>query len=397
MKIGFVKMTPLDDDGAPISGVGSVVRDWIEALRRRGHDAEVFAFKDHLTTGENATAVYRKSLFGDRRLGATLRRWSEDSGVEILHFHTSLRQTFRALRRPLPRPAIASLHTFEAVCPLCTKRLPGGEACRFSPGPVCVRQGCRSVRRYCMHDLPARALRRRSWRFLSRVLVHNRALGEALGGMLSTTAVTRVPLGVDVARFAATRRPGDGRTVVYAGRFRREKGVHHLIAAFARVRRKIPAAKLLLIGAGEEEAPLLNLCDRLGVSGSVRFTGAAARREIPRRLSGASVAVLPSIWEENFGLAGLEAMAAGLPVVGSDMAGIREWLENGRNGYLVPPGDEIALASAVEKILRDNGRRREMGRAARITAEAFDIHAVTGALEKVYEQVIAEAGNEVGG
>ena len=142
-----------------------------------------------------------------------------------------------------------------------------------------------------------------------------------------------------------------------------------LLRAMPRIRRAVPGAALDLLGDGPERERYEALAAGLGVNDACRFAGAVPFDEVLRRMAAAAVQVSPSL-REAFGLVNLEAHSVGTPVVASDVDGIREVVVDGETGVLVPPGDADALADAIVEMLQDEGRRHELGRAARARFEA---------------------------
>jgi glycosyltransferase involved in cell wall biosynthesis len=125
---------------------------------------------------------------------------------------------------------------------------------------------------------------------------------------------------------------------------------------------------------------------RLGVHDRVTFTGWLDAEQLARELAEASVVAIPSLWPEPFGMVGIEAFAAGRPVVASATGGVEDWLEDGRSGLCVPAGDVRALAGALSQLLADPARQREMGAAGRIAVGArFTEERHVAALLDAYE------------
>ncbi len=150
--------------------------------------------------------------------------------------------------------------------------------------------------------------------------------------------------------------PEDNPVVLYVGRLLRIKGPHHLLRAFPAVLGRFPHALLVVVGDGEERTELETLAHGLGLDGRVRFAGARPHGDVIRFMRAADVFVLPSL-VESFGIVLLEAMSCGLPVVASRVMGIPYLVEDGENGFLVPPGDEAALADRITALLQDRGLR----------------------------------------
>jgi len=171
------------------------------------------------------------------------------------------------------------------------------------------------------------------------------------------------------------------------GRLTEQKGHTYLLDAFAQVMRVLPAARLLVIGDGELRPTLERRATRLGLHGSVIFTG--RREDVPRLMMALDVLALPSLWE-GFGLVLLEAMAAGKPIVASRVSAIPEIVADGETGLLVPPRDVKALAQALLALLHDPQRATEMGRRGRLRLEQeFTVERMVSQTEAAYEKVRA--------
>ena len=209
------------------------------------------------------------------------------------------------------------------------------------------------------------------WRRATRVV----AVCESLGRLALRTEpglrYSVIPNGVDLTRFrpssrGRSRHGGKVRCVAVA-RLVERKGLGDLIEAIATLERG--RFELEIVGSGPDEWKLRDLADRLGVSREVIFAGSVGRDEIPGRYRDADIFTLAS-WEEAFGNVFAEAMASGLPIVGSTVGGIPELVEHGRNGYLVPPREPRALAAAIRLLADNPDLRVEIGRRNRAQAEA---------------------------
>lgn len=177
--------------------------------------------------------------------------------------------------------------------------------------------------------------------------------------------------------------------VVSVGRLTKQKGHRYLLRAWPAVARSMPHARLLVVGEGSWRARLTEEARALGISDSVIFTG--WRSDVNAILSAADLFVHPSLWE-GFGLAILEAMAAGTCVVASGVSTIPELVVDGETGSLVPPGDSAALADTILRLLTDSHRRRQMGEAGRRRAiETFGPERMVRATETVYEELLASS------
>jgi glycosyltransferase involved in cell wall biosynthesis len=175
--------------------------------------------------------------------------------------------------------------------------------------------------------------------------------------------------------------------LVCVARFAPQKNHDLLVSAFAKGPASDPRAHLVLAGQGVLRAQLQIRVNQLGLTNRVHFLG--LRTDIPDVLGAADIFVLSSDYEGN-PLSVIEAMAAGLPIVSTAVGGVPELLQNGREGFIVQPGNADGLSEAMVTLLKDSDLRRTMGRAAALRAKAkFDVSAMVRAYEELYEEVSA--------
>ena len=149
------------------------------------------------------------------------------------------------------------------------------------------------------------------------------------------------------------------------GRVVEDKGFDVALSAFRIVLNELPDARLVVAGDGIARQNLERLAADLGVDDRVEFTGTVDREEVPSLIDAATLVIMPSRWEEAFGLVALEAAQRARPVVASRVGGLQEVVVDGETGLLVPREDPAALADAVVSLLRDPARAAELGRKAR--------------------------------
>ncbi len=173
--------------------------------------------------------------------------------------------------------------------------------------------------------------------------------------------------------------------IVYAGQIIRGKGVDVLLEALALVQSSF---ECVILGDGNHRAYCEKLARKLGLAERVKFVGFVPQAAVATYYRDASVAVMSSLWPEPFGAVGLEAMRCGLPVVAFDAGGIREWLIDGWNGFLVPWLDRPRYAGAVELLLRDKAHARQLGENARQwVGERFGFAVYIDGLERLFSRL----------
>lgn len=200
-----------------------------------------------------------------------------------------------------------------------------------------------------------------------------------------------IPNGIDLETYARARRANktNGR-ILFIGRPEPRKGLSVLLEAFAGLRLKMPDASLVLAGPSEEDVRGLihsrNGC-RVCLDG-VEALGRVSLEAKLEQMRRAEVLCAPSLGGESFGIVLTEALAAGIPVVASDIPGYRAVLAEGAAGVLVPPGEASALESALLSLLHDRGLRRDLSVAGIARSERFSWDRVIGQVLEVYEDAL---------
>ena len=200
-----------------------------------------------------------------------------------------------------------------------------------------------------------------------------------------------IPNGVEVERFATARpieRWRDGTpNLLFVGRFEERKGLLHLLKAYRLLRREGRDCRLLVVGHGpqEREARRYVLTRRLG---GVELLGRVGDDEKARWFATSDIYVSPATGRESFGIVLLEAMAAGKPIVCSDIHGYKGVVRRGEQALLVPPRDARALADAIARLLDDPKERTRMGESGRERSHEFGWDRVAARVDDYYGFVI---------
>ena len=261
-----------------------------------------------------------------------------------------------------------------------------------------------SSKRWLHSTLPYRVANGIGFRLSTRVLANSPAVATSLqrDDRLSPKRVVVIPNFVDEAAFAT---PSDAQL----HEWRRELQLHEgarvigivasllpikdhgtLLRAASILRNRWPDLRVVIVGAGPALPSLQALAETLGVRDVVRFAG--LRPQVPSFHYLFDVSVLCST-SEGFPNTLVEAMAAGRPIVATDVGGVRDAVRHEENGLLVPAGDADAIAGAVDALLADTERARLMGGRGRTRAhDEFSAPVVIGSLERLYEQLLAGNG-----
>lgn len=349
-------------------GVGAHVEASAAALARSGMRVTVLAARiesDEVPSG--VTVCHSPQLFNahasmEVRFGEAL-----SSQPEVIHLN-QLDDPDVVEFLQLRAPVVISAHGYLA-CTSGVHYFRPGQECRRAHGLGCVPNLVRCAHTRDPRTLPA------SYAQAGRALavLKNADLAVSYSSSvdrhLAINGVDRrriVPYFPTVAPKASSEHE-TRRRVVFAGRIVAPKGVGVLLRAAREV-----DAEFVVCGDGWQLPAMRRLARRLGVEQRVGFRGWLDPDGLAQELADASVVVVPSLWPEPFGLVGIEAFAAGRPVIASATGGIGDWLEDGVSGLLVRAGDSHALARALSELLDDPQRQREMGAAGRASvAERF--------------------------
>ncbi len=366
MRIGIVCPYSFQVPG----GVQRHVHDLAETLIAMGHTVSVLAPADDdvplppyvVPAGRSVPVRYNGSVarlsFGP--VSATrVRRWLTAGEFDVVHVHEPLTPSLAMLAvvSAKDEPVVATFHT----------AMTRSRAMHAASGVLQLVLE-RITARIAVSD-PAR-----------RVQV------EHLGG-----GAWQVPNGVSVSRFADAQPllgwPGEGGTIGFLGRFTEpRKGFPVLLDAFTRLAVARPSVRLLVGGPGDPAGVLESVPAH--VASRITFLGTVSEEDKARMLRSVDIYVAPNTGGESFGMILTEAMAAGTPVVASDLDAFRRVLDGGRAGALVPVGDAAALAEVLAQLLDDPGRRADLVAHAGEVVAGYDWPDVARRVLEVYHFAI---------
>jgi phosphatidylinositol alpha-mannosyltransferase len=212
-----------------------------------------------------------------------------------------------------------------------------------------------------------------------------------------------IPNGIDLSRFTWHRATGqprdhDSLTILFVGRLDRRKGFVYLLEAFLQLKALYPRLRLQVVGpfTNKEAEPLKNIALSRGIT-DVDFAGYVTPEALPLFYQQADIFCAPALGFESFGMVLLEAMAAGLPVVASNIAGYRSLLVEGQEGWLTPPGQPLAIAAALRRLIDNPALRSEMGWRGRLKAQHYSWDYLVDEVLEVYHETMARKRNRSSG
>jgi glycosyltransferase involved in cell wall biosynthesis len=372
-------------------GVSAHVQTSAAALARHGLDVRVIAARVESADEIPGVRLYRcPELFKDdvpmaQRIGEALA-----FGPDVIHLHQVDRpDVVQAMRETAP--VVISAHVYSA-CTSGVYYFRPGEECTRAHGPGCV---FNLIARGCAHTRNLKPLPTRYRNASRRVDALRRAdlvvsYSSAVDRHLAANGLTRRQIVPFPATIEAKHGSGHAtrRRVVFAGRIVRQKGVAVLIRAAREVN-----GEFVICGDGRQLEEMRELAREMGVQDRVRFRGWLSSEQLAEEFANASIVVVPSLWPEPFGLVGIEALAAGRPVIASATGGIEDWLDDGVSGICVKPGSVEQLARALNELLADPARQQAMGLAGkRAVGERFSPEGHVAAMLDAYARARASWG-----
>ena len=366
LKIGLV--SPYD------YAVHGGVNDHIKALggefRRRGHDVRVVApctapegieDPDFIPMGRavpvpSGGSIARISL--SIWLRRRIKRLLQQESFDVVHLHEPIAGfvTLNMLRESYSTGAayVGTFHTNRGT-------------------PFYKMGGTRLARRYVR-------------RLHGRIAVSPAALSFISGPLPGEYRI--IPNGIDVNGFSSAEPlPGllDGKTnILFLGRLEKRKGLKYLLSAFSKLKWDWPDLRLIVVGGGKPDDDSYRILSERNLT-DVVFTGTVSDEDRARYYRSADIFCSPATGKESFGIVLLEAMAAGRPVVASDIEGYSYVVTHGREGLLVEPKSDVSLAEAIATLLRDPDLRNRLAVNGRKRAEEFRWEEVAGQVLDYYD------------
>ena len=378
MNIGFVSIY---DFGYP-GGVNLHVANLAEQFSKEGHRVRIIApcsrdtdqfGKDKLiplgwsiplhTAGTTARIVL------SMRLANKVKPLLERENFDLIHYHEPLCPTLpTTILRNSNAVNVATFHAFHG-----TRRVVG-VSCADRAYTIFNRY----VRKHWLSRLHAKiAVSQAALEFVS-----NHFPGD----------YTIIPNGIDLERFHPDVKPieqfNDGYVnILFVGRMEKRKGLKYLLNAYSKLKWDYPKIRLLIVGPGNMDSDSERIMgERSLADKDVKVIGNVSHDELPRYYRTADIYCSPATGKESFGIVLLEGMASRAAVVASDIIGYAGVISDGVQGFLVPPKDDAALASALARLIEDNDLRKAMADRGLAHVQEFSWDKVSTRVMSVYQE-----------
>ncbi|MBN1869558.1 MAG: glycosyltransferase [Candidatus Omnitrophica bacterium] len=384
-------------------------------LKRRGHEVEVFCGKLNnqakqyeLTTERGPLKITRINLHQadfDHLLQANVDKEGirlafnpllDEFSPDIVHFHNIYSLAAKIIDDCHDRhiPMVMTLHDYWPICP---KNIAVNDSGKFCPVDDMSCLGCQVALqdqgRGPLSLTERNRLLKTSFNKINSFISPSQYLADVFSNSwLKEKRIRVIPNGIDLRRFnkmKKIRRKKNGPIqFAFIGYLARHKGTENLLLAFSLLKNK---EKAQLILAGKSSSKYYeDLTEQMALGRYIRFLGQVPNNSIDQLYCQADVLVLPSLWPENSPVSIMEAMACGIPVIASDVGGIKELVEDGVTGRLFPYWDYEQLAKHMEEFINNPGQMEQMGQKGYEKVQRWHLENQVDLVLQEYDRVIHE-------
>jgi glycosyltransferase involved in cell wall biosynthesis len=378
-------------------GVEVYLLSLLPELERRGHEVIVGYVhgRPELATCAESLPQLEKADAASRQAGyAASRALIDCHRPDVVHVHQTHNQgVIEACLESVP--TLIHGHDYRYLCPASSFFYRRSQSvCRLPAGPHCFAV---TIARHCLTPRPQYAFayygrvrwaRRQRHRFAHVVAPSESCRQRFLQAGFDGGKVTTLPYFCPIPALDEPRPMPDRPTLLFIGRIAPNKGARYFVEALGALPERVRG---VMVGNFDEGSrrEMLEVARSTGCAQRLELRPWAGREEVAAAFREASVFVFPSIWPETLGIVGLEALATGVPAVASDIGGVREWLRDGENGYLVPPKDGAAIAARAAPLLEDAAQNRAFGlRGQSLIRERFSTDWHVGRLLALYQGIV---------
>ena len=372
-----------------ISGVGLHATNLTKALIKEGHTITLLLPEDQapqLSLPNLTVVTVKKPRFSQSQarwlslsfsFNAALRKLEAQDRFDLIHFTDARESFFCAPNAPMIGH-VNDTYSAELKTPLDYRKNYPDWLMRW-------------LYYSAVHFLESRKLQR-----LKLIVANSHFTAETIAKAYPKIAskVRHCYKSVDIARYQQVREtreaaPPDPNqpVILFVGSNMYRKGVPDLIKAATGVIKKHPKAKFVIVGNDKSIELLKRLCSALRVDQNFEFAGWRSQEDLLGYYQQATVFAMPSL-TEALGVAFLEAMAAGVPVIGTDVGGIPEIIQHGFNGLLVPVKSPLFITEAINQLLADDSLRKRLAKNACITLSKFDVSSMMECTLKLYREFV---------
>lgn len=370
-----MRIVQYNDTYEQVGGTETYCNDVLLNLEKRGHDVYMVANGDKAPRADNhlilpATkgkiADLRSKYFFNPTFYQHFKNTFSELQPDVVHLHHNRYHTyelFKALAE-LHIPVVQTIHDYTILCPSQYYPQPyfkNAKPCSMGKEHViCSQNTCVPLSRRLfypiLHDKKRTIVRSRIATFIAPTTKIKSFLERA-----NFKNVVHLPFYINPENWSFDANRTVKNTILFVGRVEENKGIHVLVNAVVELQQTIPDIQLLIIGKGAALSSIEQQIQHHQLS-CIQLLGTVSHHEVKNYFTKANVCVVPTLDMEQFGLVGIEAMASGTAVIGSDRGGIPEWCIHEQSGLLFEPTEEGAILKSLKRMLTNHPLRMNLVR-----------------------------------
>lgn len=381
----------INDYGYEVGGAETYLLNLKKGLEKNGHTVKILSsdrkgpkkpFSDYTFKGINQDSVGRvfPYMWNVHAL-LTLKNVLKEFNPDIVHLHFVFYHASPSIFLALKNiPTIYTAHAHELIGPMGVKRT---KRCTHPEEESCIY--CLGIAKYLPERIKmiAFSLLKKSIDYYVSPSKHHLKLIQEYGYYPSMNIYN----GINLFPYSEIT---NTKTILYIGRLSQDKGVINAVAAMKDIVKKIPDARLIIVGSGPEERSLKKYAKDNNLEKNIIFTGKIDNTHVEEYYKKSTLLLVPSTHPDNLPTVCIEAMSVGRPIIGSNIGGIPELITDGDTGFLVEPGNAQAIATQAIKILSNPELIKDMSQNALHKSSQFEITTHIEKIEKLYKKILQE-------
>lgn len=356
-------------------GGDAVLKFEAEILRKNGYDVYTFSFNKDLLNATDKDYNYLESssekqkkiqkFFGGKKIDKKFIEVLQHIDPDVIHIHLISKYPISIYNNIKGYKVIQTLHGPNLFCASSWGGLKSGASCELGIGIKCYTRKCVSLSTALLYT----QLQSRYWKKIKEDVSLFHSPSRQLYTHIKRLGLKNskyIPLGIDKEfHQEVIKEVNDRPTLLFVGAIAEQKGIKVLIEALQIVKIKHPNVLLKIAGRGVLTNWIKEKIKEYQLENNINLLGFVNHENIRELYIQSDIFIVPSIWHEQFGLVGPEALACETPCIGSNIGGIPEWLHHNQWGLLVPPNEETDLADAIIDLINNPDKRKEFGKRGR--------------------------------
>lgn len=391
-----MKILHINQKYEKLGGTESVIENTINLLKKE--KVLLFAIGKKEIKNNNKLIIkesnkfinFFRKFFFSFKIYKSLKNYIKETNPDIIHLHNHYNYSLSILLalKKSKKPVIQTIHDYGLICPTAwAVKKNDLEICNCVKGISykCVKNKCITLKHYLVVYLRNKVRFNLNKKIIKNYIAPSKKLKQYLE-FYKFKNIYYLPHFIDLKLYKKYNLKKQNK-IIYVGHLGRNKGIEYLIKAMPLTLKKINI-NLEIIGSGPDLNRLKNLTKKLNLHNKIRFIKPIKPKGLIKKYNTSKLLIFPSIWMEQFGMVGIEALACGLPVIGSNIGGIPDWLENNKVGFLFKRKNSRDIAEKVIKILTNPRLQKTFSKNALKISKKYNENTYLKNLIKIYKNLL---------